>query len=161
MKRKFGFLIKKTNTEVDLNITAMADIMVVLIVFVLRASSNDVLSFHPENNMRLPVAVTEKSIEDHARFEVTKKEVLINGKKVMNIGDDGILRLGKNEVVFILKELQDFEEEQKRTLATEFNRKLLILADEYTPYDTIKKIIDISQMRGFVDYRFVAIKGGE
>lgn len=162
MKRKYGFLVKKTNTEVDLNITAMADIMVVLIVFVLKASANDAIEFQPMNEMNLPIAVTESKMEDYPRVEITRKSLFLNGKKIVDIQNSGILQLGRAEVVEILKELQVHEEKVKRNVASSvYEKKLLILADEYTPYDSIKKVIDISQLRGFSDYKFVAIKGGD
>ena len=160
MSKKKSFLKKKTApADVSLQITSMADIFMILLVFLLKNYSASLTNLAPSSQLSLPeVSVSTKS---------TPKESL-----TIEVGPDAVLV--DQALAVKLKNFQFPEAEspdsggsptiaelmqKQRQLRPEPNTgsSVVVMADQRAPYSTIKRVIASVAGAGFVDLQLVVV----
>jgi biopolymer transport protein ExbD len=138
----------------SLQITSMADIFTILLVFLLKGIANDALALTPSGGVTLPVGVNTSSISDSAlTVELSPKGVLIEKE--------------------LVAEFPDFEkavsarlhlEREKHTLIAHANTTLqgedrvILLSDAKVPFSTLKRVLSTLSQNGYSDIKFGVIK---
>ncbi len=140
MKKKFMELAEQSE-EMSLQITSMADIFTIILVFLLKSYSAGVSTLVPERGTVLPEGRAQSSIQDTMKMEVMKSGVLVNG--ITEKYEDVYRAL--------------MRERSKKSLP-DGDSKLLLLADQHTPYAALKGVMNSAARAGFVDLQLVVVQ---
>jgi biopolymer transport protein ExbD len=144
----------------ELNLTAMIDMMTILLVFLLKSYSVSSTNINL-NNLTLPKATTPESIVEATKITLTTKAVLVdekpislpNGAKLsLERGGDGLLGFpdavldssDKYLIPPLKKKLEESAEKQRKILERQkkdLHSKILIIADSKIPFGTVAKVI--------------------
>ena len=149
---------KPISEDMALQITSMADIFTILLVFLLKSYSTSMSTLAPVAKTKLPEASGKgNEIRDTLKMEISAEAVLVDEKPIVRLRNfefaPGEVADGRSPSVFrVLLE-------QRRHLPNpNLDPYLLILADEKTPYATIKPLLAAAANAGFVDLQLVAVE---
>ncbi len=144
--------------EVSLQITSMADIFTILLVFLLKGYASGALQITPSPGVRIPTADGAPLSEEALQVEISGSAVQVGGRPVAELrefalagGGAGLLNAFKRE-------------RSRRNLIAKTNDqvkddgKILVLADERTPYATVKLVLRSAAIHGFSDLRLAVLK---
>lgn len=168
MARLFGKKRHKNHTEaadVSLNITAMADIFTVLIVFLLKGFASGSLAVTPSAGLVLPSANAEVPQFEALKIEIAESGVNIesqpaakltqfrfNAKEQDGNGASRVLSLA-------LKKERDRQLMiAKSNPSVQVDAKVLIIADQRAPYETIKTVLASAALNGYTDFKLAVVK---
>ncbi len=165
----------KQTEDVSLQITSMADIFIILLVFLLKSYSAGTITISPSKDTQLPTAAANDKAAEALKVEISEGAVLVEGKPVATIhgfrfanGD-----LGENGVSRSL--VQAFEQERAKTAGGPApasqgdgesdssaapklaDPRVVILADQRAPYATIKTVLASAATQGYTDIKLAVI----
>jgi biopolymer transport protein ExbD len=138
----------------------MADIFMILLVFLLKNYSASLTSITPSSVMALPEQTTnaKTTIKDTLKVEISSDFVMVDQKSVAKLNnfefspdEDGDFGTSTS----VAQALKD-----QRTLTPNPNNDstLIVMADEKVPYATIKRVIASAAQAGFVDLQLVVME---
>jgi len=149
-KSKFS-AADEQNEEVTLQITSMADIFTIILVFLLKSYSAGIANVSASQGVMLPEAKGQANYRDALKIEILKDSVLVDQKSEVNLKNyvfpadsDGVTRA-----------LLKF---RKHLKAGTEDSHLLLLADQHTPYATLKKVMDSAASAGYVDLQLAVVQ---
>lgn len=157
---------KPQNEEVSLQITAMADIFTVLLVFLLKSYATSAIEINPAQGMLLPQAHAEESAVEALKLEISEKAVSLEGKPVVDLKSYSFepADLQGNGASDSLSKALD-RERQKGILIAKVNPdvkvdpKVIIIADQRVPYSTVKTVLASAALNGYTDFKLAVVKG--
>jgi biopolymer transport protein ExbD len=160
--------------EVALQITSMADIFTILLVFLLKSYSVSAIDIDVGKEIKLPVATGGTESVEAMKVQVTETGITLEGKPVVKfekyaprageISKDGSMP----ELVKALKA----EREKQRQIASaavkqgekpeeavkkNFDSKLLVIADKKVPYHLLKNVLASASEMDFTDFKLVVV----
>lgn len=152
----------KASGDVSLNITAMADIFTVLLVFLLKSYASGAMAVNTTAELDLPMAKHQDEAVEAVKVEISSTHLVVEGESVLELKDykfpsDDLLPIGISKKLF--ESLKIVKEK-----AIEGNEKgssrVIILADKGTPYSSLKVILTSAAGNGLVDFK-MAVRGLE
>ncbi len=157
-----SFIKKKKNasTDVALQITSMADIFMILLVFLLKNYATSVTNIAPTAHLSLPEVNKSKGvIKETLKVEIANDLVMIDQKPALALhafqfdpSEDGPGGVSPT-VARVLNEQRKLRPEPN------MDSSLLVMADQQTPYSTIKRVVASAASAGFVDLQLVVVQG--
>jgi biopolymer transport protein ExbD len=151
---------KAASGDVALQITSMADIFTIILVFLLKTTASGITGVAPNGGTTLPIAKGNEILKDTLTVEINKDSILVDSNNVLTL----------TEYQFPLTEIQAngvsqslyaklLQQRTRRTGAdpTDQGSDLLVLADESTPYSTLKTVLASAANTGFVDLQLVVV----
>jgi len=182
--RKYRFLKSKKETETDfaLQITSLADILMIVLIFLLKAVSSgltDQQSINVSSQIRLPAAESGGGVKEGLKVEISQNMVLVGGQPVSKLlsfrFDSGDLNADLTEGG-TSKTLDRFfaqlraENRHQRKPSSEDKDKdkdkdensgdtVWIVADRQAPYATIQTVIASAAKEGYSDFKLAVVKG--
>lgn len=166
--KKFGLFGKKKNRgseDVALQITSMADIFTILLVFLLKSSSSGAVSINPTQGLLLPQANSSQPAPEALKLEVSEKGILIEEKSVAQLKnfefDPADIR--KDGVSSHLDQHLEMARKRQSVIAkansdVQVDGKILVIADSRTPYKTLKTVLASAAIHGYTDFKLVVAK---
>ncbi|MBC7385288.1 MAG: biopolymer transporter ExbD [Cryobacterium sp.] len=145
-----------------LQITSMADIFTIILVFLLKSFSTGMATITPTSAMLLPSIEAPKNatIKEILTLEVSEKSVLLDQKPVLEMSNFSPLNVANFEPA-ITNALQS-QRTKSRSPASEVepdsDSKLLVLADEKVPYSTLQMLLKAAATAGYVDLQLLVTK---
>lgn len=154
MKKSFGRKKSGMKEEVDLQITAMASVFTVILVFLLKSFATDVSPIQPTGDLQLPEVSGATAVKESLKIEISKSEIMVEDQPVVQIGRDpsSIDYAPVENAIQKHQELKSNPDDQP--LVT-------IMADEATPYDVLKKTVSAAARQGLVKVQLVVVKADE
>ena len=158
--------LKKKNLEID--ITSLLDILVILLVFLLRAYNPDESILKIAENITLPFSDSRKIREKSITVQLDKnRKIWVEDKKI------GLVKGDKNQKIEKLYRI--LLKERKKVGSVEINRdpaseleikkkteRINIVLDQGLPYLFLKKIMYTANLAGFNKFKFIVVgNGGE
>jgi biopolymer transport protein ExbD len=156
---------KPRNTDMVLQITSMADCFVIILVFLLKSLATGANSVTPSAGLRLPQALAGEMNEQAVTVEISQSGVQVDNKPVsaltafrFNPAD-----LAENGVSKALDSALDAQKKRQELIAqsnpdVKPDSKILVVADERTPYVTLKSVLAAAAIHGFSDFKLVVAK---
>jgi len=143
----------------SLQITSMADIFTIILVFLLKSFSTSLTSISQSGNMTLPVAQTDAKIKETLKLEISADAITVDDKPVVKLknfemGNGNDPEAQRAAADKLLKILSD-----QRKLTPDPNRdsNLIVMADERMPYSTLQSVLTSAASAGFVDLQLVVV----
>lgn len=148
----------------SLQITSMADIFIIILVFILKSYASGTVNLTPSAGLTLPAAAGGSEVIESLRIEVSKTAVLVDDTPMLmlesgaipkkDLKDDGTL----TSLTQALKKVRD-----KQVLIAQNNSdvkvdaKVLIIADQDIGYGTLKPVLATAASEGFTDFKLAVI----
>ena len=145
------------NQDMVLQITSMADIFTILLVFLLKSFSTGASAITPTRDMMLPEIKKGEQIMETLRVEVSENAIVVDEKPVTELR--GFLFDPKDvEANGTPKSLFNALHtiRQKNTLQ-KFPR-MMLFADQTAPYATIKAVMAAASLSGFAEFKLVVVE---
>ena len=148
-----------------LNITAMADVFTVLLVFLLKSFSTGAVNLTPSAGLKLPEAQAAEAKYEALKVEVTKDAILVEESPVVQLKDFRF-RSGDIRGNLTSKSLSNaLKKERKRQLViakhnkdVKVDAKVMIVADQRAPYQTIKSVLASAAVNGYTDFKMAVVR---
>ncbi len=142
----------------ELQITALIDTLVIILIFLLKSIATDTLEFEQGKGITLPMVVNGLTSASGNRMEISAEGVSWNGQVYIQTNDfdtkkptngaDGWKALNSAIADTVAKEKE----------AQTFDGKLFLQADKKTPFPTLQEVLKIAKSHGYKDIRFVGAK---
>lgn len=148
----------------ELNITAMMDMMTILLVFLLKSFASSSAAITASEDVRPPVSTTRATPKDTVAVTITPKNILVGEREVMRL-ENGQLPADKLQGRLVLpldaalkKEVEKLKYIAERNPSAPFSRELSVIADRKVPYDMLLTVLYTAGQNELENYRFVVLK---
>ena len=154
-RRLFGHRGKaKESGAVSLQITSMADIFTILLVFLLKGIASDALAIAPSNGTNLPTGINTSALAEPALMvELSTTGVLVEKEFIADF---------KNFEKPLGERLAKEREKQKLIASAndsvKSDARAIILADQKVPFSTIKLVLRSLAANGYSEVKFGVVK---
>ena len=156
---------RRASDEMAIQITSMADIFMILLVFLLKSYSTSSISVDLSPNFKLPSATKSDDQIEAIKVAITETSVQIENQPVVQLtsfrfNPKDIKENGSAHALIAMLETQ----KKKQALIAQVNAdvkmdpRMLIVADERTPYTTLKTILASAALSGYSDFKFVVAR---
>ena len=158
--KRSSFLKKKkmAATDVSLQITSMADIFMILLVFLLKNYSASMTNLAPTAQLALPeLSVGSKTNpKESLTVEISQDAILVDQKPAVRLSNfefpaGEMISAGSETISRLMKEQRELRPEPNR------ESSLVVMADQRAPYSTIKRVIASAAGAGFIDLQLVVV----
>lgn len=154
---------RRTFGTADVGLTAVMDLMTILLVFLLESLSADPVQVTPSADLALPISSATAAPRVAVSVVVTQRELVLDGVPLLRLVQredargatvaaipDEAMREGRVEAL---------EARLRERLAGGAPGELLLQCDRRLPYSVIRDVTWTAGQAGFSDFRFVVIKG--
>lgn len=159
-----------TPQEVNfLNITAMMDMMTIILVFLLKSLSASSANIRQGDDLRLPHSSINTSPSNALQVIVSRVSIAVNGRFVAALRngfvDPAMKRGGSNGLLInpLAENMRD-QLQVQQAMATRANNgpfrgEVAIIADQGLPSRTVFEVLYTCAQAGFADFRLLVLKG--
>jgi biopolymer transport protein ExbD len=148
----------------ELNITAMMDMMTILLVFLLKSFASSSAAITASDDVKPPVSSTRASPKDTVAVTITPKFILVGDKEVVRLENgripqnqlQGRLVLGLDQR--LKKEVEKLKLIASRNPAAPFTHELSVIADKMVPYDLLLTVLYTAGENELRNYRFIVLQ---
>lgn len=165
MKRSFLGRRGHASEEMSLQITSMADIFIIILVFLLKSYSSGAMAVVPAKGLSLPNAFAQDSSVEALRVEISQTGVLVEGAPVSELSNFKF-QAGETaqngSVQSVVKALE--MQRKKQLLIAQANTdvkvdsRIIVMADQRTPYSTIKAVLASAAVNGYTDFKLAVVR---
>jgi biopolymer transport protein ExbD len=159
MKKRFRKHKKRLTPDFVLQITSMADIFMILLVFLLKSYATSITNIAPSAHITLPEIQQPAGIpKESLKIEIGKDAVTIDEKPALNLQnyEFGADEMTAGETSPTITRI--LNSERKKTPDPNTDSALVVMADEGTPYATIKRVVASAAGAGFVDLQLLVVQ---
>ena len=144
----------KDTGQMSLQITSMADIFTILLVFLLKGIASDALTISPSNGTRLPAGLNTTALTESAlQVELSDKGILVEKEFVSDY---------KNFEKSFDQRLSKERERQKLIAkandSVKDDARAILLSDQNVPFSTMKMVLRTLAKNGYSEVKFGVIK---
>jgi biopolymer transport protein ExbD len=168
--RSFARKLAEPEVIRDLNITAMMDMMTIILVFLLKTFSGSTNTITFDANLQVPRSTTQLKPKEAVTLTVTKRVILVEGDGIAPISagkvDSAVKRDGENgyyitPLVEILEKHARKEKKVAELTGTPWDAQLMLIADQTTPYRLLSEVLYSCGQAGYANYRLLVLKARE
>ena len=167
--RKFGKKKKsrpQLNGDMELQITSMADIFTILLVFLLKSYATSAANVTPTAGMVIPEAHAGDTPVEALKVEISEKAVSVESQPIVNLEKFAFdpADMSQNGASKLLSTALEKERQRQLLIAkansdVKVDPKIIIVADQRVPYSTIKTVLASAAVQGYTDFKLAVIKG--
>nr|WP_037584367.1 biopolymer transporter ExbD [Stigmatella aurantiaca] len=147
----------------ELNITAMMDMMTILLVFLLKSFASSSAAVTASEDVRPPISTTRATPKDTVAITITPKNILVGDKEAVRLVNgqvppeqlQGRLVVGLDAQ--LKKEVEKLKFIAERNPAAPFSKEVSIIGDKKIPYDMLLTILYTAGQNELENYRFVVL----
>jgi len=144
----------KESGQMSLQITSMADIFTILLVFLLKGIASDALTISPSNGTRLPAGLNTTALSEPAlQVELSEKGILIEKEFV---ADYKGFEKPFDERLSKEREKQKLIAKSNDTVKDD--ARAILLSDRNVPFSTMKTVLRMLAKNGYSEVKFGVIK---
>lgn len=152
----------------ELNITAMMDMMTIILVFLLKSYSSSAIAMTASEDIRMPISSTKQTPKDTVAVTITPRNLIVGEKPVLALQNGAVPKdaLEGQRLIIPLsnalkKEVEKLKYIADRNPAAPFTKELSVIGDKKIPYDLLLSVLYTAGQNELENYRFVVIQGDE
>jgi biopolymer transport protein ExbD len=151
----------------ELNITAMMDMMTIILVFLLKSYAASAISLTQSEDIKPPISSTRAVPKDTVAVTITPKDILVGDRVVVTLQNGqvppGLLdgRLVKPLDQALRREVEKLKLIAARNPSAPFSKELSVIGDRKIPYDLLLTVLYTAGQAELENYRFVVLQKGE
>jgi biopolymer transport protein ExbD len=153
----------------ELNITAMMDMMTIILVFLLKSYQASTLNVNVGEEMKIPLSTTQLKPQENIAVTISMKEVAVGDRAVLPIVNGAIPAAakegGKPEAFYVgpvfdaLKKEVDKQKYIARYNPNQpFTGRVNVVADKRIPYRTLMEVLYTAGQAELGEYKFMVMK---
>jgi hypothetical protein len=162
-KRSFLKRRPSQNGEMALQITSMADVFTILLIFLLKGYATDAATFQPVAGMKVPAATGAASLLESLKVEIAPDAILVDGKAVVSLQAFSARNQedwkALDEAFSQARSKQDLISSQNADVQK--SAKLLLVADSNAPWPLLRETLRVAQSRGYTEPQLAVVRKGE
>lgn len=147
----------------ELNITAMMDMMTIILVFLIKSYSASSVTATASEDVRPPVSSTRLTPKDTIAVTISPRFILVNDKKCVSLANmnfakddlDGSLVLPLNEALG--KQVDKLKQIAERNPNAPFMQEVSIIGDKRIPYELLSKVLYTAGKNELQNFRFIVL----
>jgi len=156
----------KESGEMALQITSMADIFTILLVFLLKGLSSDALQIAPSNGTILPAGVNTASLSEPAlQLELSKDGIMVEKEIISPLENYRVPAKGLTQdgTLALLGERLNKERERQKMIAqandsVKIDGRVIIMSDQKVPFATMRPVLRTLSANGYSEIKFAVVK---
>ncbi|MGB8932896.1 MAG: biopolymer transporter ExbD [Anaeromyxobacteraceae bacterium] len=153
----------------ELNITAMMDMMTIILVFLLKSYQTSTVNVTMTADLTVPASSTQLAPQDNIGLSVSMKEILVGERRVVEIRNGVVPAAakegGKADSFYIAAVYDALKKEvDKQKYIAQFNKKapftgrVNVVADKRVPYRTLMEVLYTAGQAELGEYKFMVMK---
>jgi len=148
----------------ELNITAMMDMMTIILVFLLKSYSTSAVAMTSSEDIHPPISSTRQTPKDTVAVTITPKHIFVGEKMIVTLeGGQVPKNLLNGRVVGPLgvqlkKEVEKLKFIADRNANAPFMHELSVIGDRKIPFDLLLTVLYTAGQNELENYRFVVIQ---
>ncbi|HZJ56377.1 MAG TPA: biopolymer transporter ExbD [Myxococcaceae bacterium] len=151
----------------ELNITAMMDMMTIILVFLLKSYAASAISITQSEEVKPPISSTRAVPKDTVAVTITPRDIMVGDRVVVQLENgqvpakllDG--RMVKPLDQALRREVDKLKLIAARNPAAPFSKELSVIGDRKIPYDLLLTVLYTAGQAELENYRFVVLQKGE
>lgn len=148
----------------ELNITAMMDMMTIILVFLIKSYTASSITVTASEDVRPPLSTTRTTPKDTIAITVTPRSILVGDKKKVELvnmavqkGDlDGKRILPLDAA--LQKEVEKLKYIAERNPNAPFDHEVAIIGDKRIPYELLSSVLYTAGQNELENFRFVVLQ---
>jgi biopolymer transport protein ExbD len=151
----------------ELNITAMMDMMTIILVFLLKSYAASAISLTQSEDVKPPISSTRSVPKDTVAVTITPRDILVGDRVVVQLQNGQIPasmlqgRLVRPLDQALRREVDKLKQIAARNPSAPFSHELSIIGDKRIPYDLLLTVLYTAGQAELENYRFVVLQKGE
>ena len=153
----------------ELNITAMMDMMTIILVFLLKSYSASSLAVNLSDELKLPLSTSQVQAQDNINVTISMRQVAVNDRSAVKV-ENGAIPAGYKEQgradAFYVGAVYDAlkKEVDKQKYIAQYNRsapftgRVNVIADRRIPYRTLMEVLYTAGQAELGEYKFMVLK---
>jgi biopolymer transport protein ExbD len=153
----------------ELNITAMMDMMTIILVFLLKSYSASSLNVNLSDQLKIPQSTTQVQPQDNINVTISLREVAVNDRRAVRT-ENGLIpaadKEGGKPDAFYVGAIHDAlkKEVDKQKYIAQYNSRqpftgrVNIIADRRIPYRTVMEVLYTAGQTELGEYKFMVMK---
>ncbi len=151
---------------VHVNINSLLDVLSVILVFLMKSYSSNVVQIKPSPALQVPFSHSTMAVQESTAVTVTLKDILVDDLPVMTF-ESGVvptnfLSSGGLLIDPLFQKLQDAVDHQKKIAAVnakaEFKGIVTIIADRNVPFSLLTEVMYTAGQAQYNKFKFAAIR---
>ena len=148
----------------ELNITAMMDLMTIILVFLIKSFSASSITVTASEDVRPPMSTARATPKDTIAITVTPKSIMVGDKKKVDLAN-AALKPGDLQGSLILpldaalkKEVEKLKYIAERNPTSPFNREVSIIGDKRVSYSVLSAVLYTAGINELENFRFIVLQ---
>lgn len=148
----------------ELNITAMMDLMTIILVFLIKSFSASSITVTASEDVRPPLSTARATPKDTVAITVTPRSIMVGDKRKVDLSQ-GVLQAGDMQGRLIVpldaalkKEVEKLKYIAERNPGAPFNREVSIIGDKRISYDLLSSVLYTAGQNELENFRFIVIQ---
>lgn len=148
----------------ELNLTAMMDMMTIILVFLIKSFSATTVAMTSSEDIRPPISTTRSTPRDTVAVTVTPRAILVGDKLAVKLENGQVPadQISNRLIVpvdqALKKEVEKLKWIEARNPAAPFNHELSVIGDKKIPYDLLLSVLYTAGQNELENFRFVVIQ---
>lgn len=148
----------------ELNITAMMDLMTIILVFLIKSFTSSSVTITASEDVRPPLSTTRVVPKDTIAITVTPKSIMVGDKKKVELSNMNV-KEGEISGKLILpldaalkKEVEKLKYIAERNPNAPFNKEVSIIGDKRISYDLLSSVLYTAGQNELENFRFIVLQ---
>ena len=148
----------------ELNITAMMDLMTIILVFLIKSFSASSITVTASEDVRPPSSTARATPKDTIAITVTPKSIMVGDKKKVSLNNSAVAAGDmQNKLILPLdaalkKEVEKLKYIAERNPGSPFNREVSIIGDKRVPYELLSSVLYTAGQNELENFRFIILQ---
>ena len=148
----------------ELNITAMMDLMTIILVFLIKSFSASSITVTASEDVRPPMSTARATPKDTIAITVTPKSIMVGDKKKVTLVDSAVAGADlQGKLILPLdaalkKEVEKLKYIAERNPTSPFNREVSIIGDKRVSYDLLSSVLYTAGQNELENFRFIILQ---
>jgi biopolymer transport protein ExbD len=148
----------------ELNITAMMDLMTIILVFLIKSFTSSSVTITASEDVRPPLSTTRIVPKDTIAITVTPKSIMVGDKKRVELAGMAV-KPGELSGKLIIpldqalkKEVEKLKYIAERNPNAPFNKEVSIIGDKRISYDLLSSVLYTAGQNELENFRFIVLQ---
>ncbi len=149
---------KHLESNFELQITALIDTLVIILIFLLKSIATDTLELEQGKGLVLPGVMNGMTAGTGSRLDISPTAVGWNGQSFVEMTAFDLKKPLNGANGWKALEMAITATVAQEKTENKFDGKLLLQADKKTPFPVLQEVLKLAKSHGYKDIRFVGAK---
>jgi biopolymer transport protein ExbD len=148
----------------ELNITAMMDMMTIILVFLIKSYSASTVAVTASEAFRPAISSTRLTPKDTVCVTITPKHILVGDRNKLDLNPGSQIPADARQGNLILpldealkKEVEKLKYIAERNPAAPFNHEVSVIGDKRVPYEVLSAVLYTAGQNELENFRFIVV----